>query len=43
MFTNHLRFTDLEEEQKNDVVHVMFKRMVVPGEILIRYRNLVQM
>ncbi len=26
----------LEEEQKDDVVHVMFKRSVVPGEILIR-------
>ena len=28
---------DLEEEQKNDVVHVMFKRTVVPGEVLIRW------
>lgn len=27
---------DLEEEQKNDVVHTMFKRPVVPGEMLIR-------
>ena len=27
---------DLEEEQRNDVVHTMFKRVVTPGEVLIR-------
>ena len=27
---------DLEEEQRNDVVHTMFKRAVTPGEVLIR-------
>lgn len=27
---------DLEEEQKNDVVHTMFKRTVMPGEVIIR-------
>ena len=27
---------DLEEEQRDDVVHVMFRRPVVPGEVLIR-------
>lgn len=29
-------FADLEEEQRDDVVHTMFKRAVTPGETLIR-------
>ena len=39
-YTNSALSADLEEEQKNDVVHVMSKRSGVPGEVLIRQARL---